>query len=189
MIIYLTPQGKSFNPNRGITIGDTQYPPKWFLDSDNQKRAGVTTKEVVEPKWDNDTQERPKQDDTGEYLQPAELPLNQAKENKLRTLRGVYEEKMQAIRSNYTKSQIDSWYKQEAEASAWVKDSSASTPFLDAMAAARGVEKAAVVQRIMYKSSAATTYTATQTGTLQSLEDAVEAATTNDELRAIKWPE
>ncbi len=80
MIIYLTPQGKSFNPNRGITIGYTQYPPKWFLDAANQKRAGVTTKEVVKPDYDPETQTLT-QDDTGEYV-VSEVSIAEAKERK-----------------------------------------------------------------------------------------------------------
>lgn len=185
--IYLTPQGEAFNPNKDITLGSTQYPAKTFLQADNRLRAGVTTKEVTEPAYDPLTQKLAR-DVAGNYS-VVDMDIDHARRNKYEAVRERYEQEMQAVRGGYSDSEIASWDKQESEARAFVADNAAATPFIDGLAQARGIAKTELVTRIIAKADAATAATAYFTGTKQKLEDDLAAATTNQDLRDVVWPE
>ena len=75
--------------------------------------------------------------------------------------------------------------KQEAEARAWLADSSASTPFVDALAAGRQMEKAELVSRIIAKADAFALASGSLTGQRQRYEDLLDAAETAEEVEAI----
>lgn len=194
--VYLDPQGKKINPNVANVVGGNQWPRRSFLKEDVRQIAGVTTKQVTVPEYDPDTQAKPVQGEDGEYAQPVDLPLEQAKQNKLNSIKSRYEQEMAVVRGDATQSEIASWDKQEQQAreyKAWVDGGEVgaepSTPFVDDLAAARGVTKDWLVGRIIVKATQASTYTATQTGIRQKLEDGLDDAATVAEVRAVTWPE
>lgn len=185
MIIYLTPQGKSFNPNRGITIGDTQYPPKWFMDADNQQRAGVTTKEVTKPDYDPLTQSL-SQDDTGEYI-ITELPLYQAKENKHQAINQERAERLQSG-ITYNGNTFDSDDKTIQRITAIFTFALADPEFISQFITADNQTVTLSNADCKALGHAAAVHEQTQVFTARQLKDAVLAAQSNDELRVIKWP-
>lgn len=185
MITYLTPQGKTFNPNRSITIGDTQYPPKWFLDTDNRLRAGVTTKEVTEPSYDPLTQSL-SQDDTGEYV-TTELPIEQAKENKRQAINQKRDEQIQSgikFKGNTFDSDDKTIQRITSIFVFALANPEFATDFITADNKAVPLSKADCIAL----GQAAAEHEQTAVFTARNLKDAVLAAKTNDKLRAIKWP-
>lgn len=113
--------------------------------------------------------------------------LADAQAAKLSDLRTAYEEDAAAVKAGYPASEVLSWDKQEREARAYQADATAATPFLDALAAERQIDKAELVSRIMAKVADYEAYVGTLTGKRQRLEDAVNAATTEAEVAAIIW--
>jgi predicted house-cleaning NTP pyrophosphatase (Maf/HAM1 superfamily) len=84
----------------------------------------------------------------------------------------------------------ESWKKQETEARAYIADSAAPTPLIDALAASRGVDKADLVSRIIVKADLFATISGQLIGKRQALEDAVNALSdkaTADDVAAISW--
>ncbi len=84
----------------------------------------------------------------------------------------------------------EGWYKQEAEARAWSADSMSATPYVDGLAAARGVPRAYLLSRILDKVALYEAAHAALTGKRQALEDAVKALPeghTVADLLAIRW--
>lgn len=67
-------------------------------------------------------------------------------------------------------SEISTWTKQESEARAYLLDSNASTPFIDAICLAREVDKSYLVGKIIEKADAYATAVGTLTGVRQKLE-------------------
>ena len=194
--VYLSTEGQMINPNQAHVINGNQWPRRSLLKESVRNIAGVTTKQVTVPDYDPDTQEKPVQGSDGEYAQPVDLPFEQAKQNKLNSIKSRYEQEMQVVRGDATQSEVASWDKQEQQAreyQAWVDagevGTEPSTPFVDDLAAARGVTKDWIVGRIIAKATQASTYTATQTGVRQKLEDEIDDATTTAQVREITWPE
>ena len=184
-IVYLTDQGKSFNPKRGITIGNTQYPPKWFMDDSNRARAGVTTKEVFQPDFDDSTQSI-SQDDTGEYVL-SELPLEKAKERRRQTINQERNERLRAgiayggnifdsddktiqrITAIFTCSLFDPDFTAE-----FITKDNKKITLTNADCKALGRAAAAHEQGVVF--------------TARQMKDSVISAKTNDDIRRIKWP-
>lgn len=69
----------------------------------------------------------------------------------------------------------ESWPKQELEAKAYSADSNAPTPYVDTLAAARGIPRAVLLGRILEKVALYETAHAYLTGLRQAKEDALNA--------------
>lgn len=109
------------------------------------------------------------------------------KREKLVEVNSAYEVALSAVKNGYPPSEILSWDKQEKEARAYLANNAAPTPFVDALANERQIDKAELVSRIMAKVNAAEVYIGTQTGKRQRLEDQIAAATTEAALALIVW--
>lgn len=128
--------------------------------------------------------------DSAEERDAANPPsLGEVKANKHAQIRRAYEAEAQAIKAGYPATEVLSWDKQEREARAYQADATAATPFLDALATAREMDKAELVGRIMAKVQAADSYIGTITGKRQKLEGLINDAQTVAELDAISWSE
>ena len=185
MITYLTPQNKSFNPNRSITIGDTQYPPKWFLDADNRQRAGVTTKDVTKPDYDPLTQSIT-QDDTGEYV-VSELPLAQAKQNKKNAINAERDTRLRAGIS-YNGYTFDSDDKTIQRITAIFTFALADPEFTSQFITADNQTITLTNADCKALGQSAAVHEQTIVFTARALKDAVIAAEDNATLRGITWP-
>ncbi len=88
---------------------------------------------------------------------------------------------------SYPEVERETWPNQQAEADAWHADNTVATPYLDAIATARGVDLAAFRQSVYDHVIQFKTTSASLVGKRQRLSDAIDAATTVDEVQAIVW--
>lgn len=92
------------------------------------------------------------------------------------------------LAAGYPEAERASWPRQEAEALAWHADGTAPTPYIDAIAAARGVAPEVLRGKVLAKALAYRAASAALVGTRQALRDALAAATTPEAVLAVAWP-
>lgn len=100
------------------------------------------------------------------------------------------EAEIAAISASYPASEVLSWSKQEGEARAYTANASAATPLLDALATARGIDKADLAARVIAKADLFAVVSGSIIGKRQALEDQVNALpgdATAADLEAIQW--
>jgi hypothetical protein len=91
---------------------------------------------------------------------------------------------------SYPTEEVRSWPQQAAEAQAWLADAKASTPWIDAAVAARGIDKAGLVNKIITKASLFASAHGQLTGKRQKLRDEIVALgerSTQQQLNEIQW--
>ena len=115
---------------------------------------------------------------------PDEL-LAQAKADKLAEINAVCQSTLEALTPTYPERELTTFDKQESEARAYLADPTASTPLLSALAAARGIELADFVGRVIAKADAFTIASGFIIGQRQALEDRLDAAQTVDDVQAV----
>jgi hypothetical protein len=116
--------------------------------------------------------------------------LNELKAARLVGISNACEQEIAALQAGYPASEVLSWAKQEAEARSYVTDPSAATPLLDALAEARGIDKAELSRRVILKADAFAQYSGATIGKRQALEDALNALpadATVEQIAAIVW--
>ena len=119
-----------------------------------------------------------------------ELPLPTLGDRKQDEIDRGYEIGMQALLAGYTPSQLLTFDKQEAEARAYLADSGAVTPYLDAATEAREISKIELAGKIVAKADSFSAASGALTGKWQRLRD--EIITHRDSgdggsLAAINW--
>lgn len=97
----------------------------------------------------------------------------------------AYQQAISEMTPGYPESEKLTFDKQETEARAWIADNSFSTPFVDALAAGRGIEKAELVRRIIIKADAFALASGSLTGQRQRYEDMLSLAKTVEDITAI----
>ena len=113
----------------------------------------------------------------------ATLPT--ARSGKLAEVNAAYTAAIAALTPTYPDDERFTFDKQEAEARAWLADNSAPTPFVDALAAGRHMDKAELVARIIAKADAFALASGSLTGQRQRYEDMLDAATTLTDVAAV----
>lgn len=86
----------------------------------------------------------------------------------------------------YPQAEIDSFYRQEAEARAWQADNNADTSMLSAIANARGVPLAVLAVKVIEKADAVSVIMGKLIGKRQQFEDRILASTTLEQLTALE---
>lgn len=94
----------------------------------------------------------------------------------LRQLMAQYESRTALIAAGYPASERESWPVQTTEARAVLSDASVDTPWIDAAATARGLERIALAKRIAAKDAAYRSIHGALTGARQRIEDAIDKA-------------
>jgi len=117
---------------------------------------------------------------------PAEV-LEEQKLAAAKRVNSGYQAELNAILSDYPDAETKTWDKQEAEARAYQADSAAPTPLIDAIATARDMDKAELVQRVIAKADAWIALSGAATGKRQALEDAIAEAETLQVVEGIRW--
>lgn len=115
---------------------------------------------------------------------PEEL-LAQAKADKLAEINTTCQSILESLTPTYPERELTTFDKQESEARAYLADATASTPLLSALAAARGIELADLVQRVIAKADAFASASGYIIGQRQALEDRLDAAQTVEDVRAV----
>ena len=81
-----------------------------------------------------------------------------------------FETALSSLTSSVPTSEVSTWTKQEQEARAYLLDSTASTPFIDAICLARDCDKSYLVAKIIDKADTYAVAVGTLTGVRQKLE-------------------
>ena len=121
----------------------------------------------------------------GALLERPEKPFSQLKIEKLNEINALYQQAIATLTPTYPDDERLTFDKQEQEARAWLADNSTSTPFIDALAAGRQMDKAELVNRIIAKADAFALASGRLTGQRQRYEDLLDAAETAEEVEAI----
>lgn len=152
------------------------------------------------PSGDVVTEGHPEQGEDGLWYQTWEVReytaeelaerLEQAKVRKQREINAAYQAELDAILADYPRAETLTWDKQEREARAWWAwhdpdgnnraGAEPATPYLDALAASRGITLLDLVQRVIAKADAWISASGSATGKRQALEDQVLAVTLAD---------
>ncbi|SFN73345.1 hypothetical protein [Nitrosospira briensis] len=122
---------------------------------------------------------------------PAIQPTaSQMKAAALVRINAAYKAAVEAQTEGYPEDEVRSWPKQEAEARAWLQDSSAPTPWIDGAAAGRGVSKVELIARIIANAVQFAPVHGQLTGKRQKLCDQICTLgdqPTQQQLDAIQW--
>ena len=117
----------------------------------------------------------------------ANLSLSDLKARKLAELSAAFAGNMAELKATYPADEIQSWFKQEAEARTHVADNAADVPLLRAMSTARGIAIDDLAARVIANADAWAALAGALIGKRQRYEDAVNAATDPATLAAITW--
>jgi len=104
------------------------------------------------------------------------------KQLKLLDIKQMYQGKIDNISKKYAPYEVESFVDQRGEWRVWHNDNNAATPIVDALAAARGVDREVLLNKIGANVIALTTIQGEQ----NALEDKIKACTTQDELDAVE---
>mgnify|MGYP006169477331 CR=1 FL=1 len=108
---------------------------------------------------------------------PAELrPAAEIAAGLRLALAAEYRRRIQVIAAGYPLSERESWPVQTEEARALEADPAAATPWIDAAALARGLDRLVLAERIRAKDDAYRQVHGLLTGTRQRIEDQIDAA-------------
>jgi hypothetical protein len=108
----------------------------------------------------------------------------------LERINTTYQDAITRIMAGYPENEIISWPKQEAEARAWLSNANASTPWIDAASASRGITKVDLVDKIMAHVALFYPLHGEFTGKRQKLRDRIAAlgeSPAQQQLDAIQW--
>ena len=125
-----------------------------------------------------------------QFLPPSRPSVDALKTRQIVDINATCETAIAAIQAGYPASEVLSWPKQEAEARSYAADPGAATPILDALAEARGIDKAELARRVILKADAFAQYSGAVIGKRQGLEDALNALpadATVEQIAAIAW--
>ena len=111
----------------------------------------------------------------------AVLSLTELKAQKISAIRAHFEGLVAGLKADAAPYEVETWAVQTAEYSAWVANNTTPTPYVSALAAARGMTLADLMAKIGAKVAGL----ATIQGMQHALETAVNAATTQVELDAV----
>lgn len=119
---------------------------------------------------------------------PAPIPtLEEAQATKLREINIGFEGAAQALTDGYPEGERLTWPVQQSEALAWALNPAVSTPYLDGLALARGIEPAEMRQLTLDQVQLFMQASQQLVGTRQRLRDEVYAAVSLSEVAAIVW--
>lgn len=176
---------KKISIDRDLIIGEgveaITYPVDTLKSAERRAEIGII--EVPDPVRPDDTYYYVTERD-GEY---ESIPKNvdHVASLKLQRVNGECESRLATIRHPYPDSEVQSWGKQEAEARAWTANNAAATPLIDALCAARGIPKAALVERIIAKADTYAAAVGALVGKRQAFEDQINALEDADNFDAL----
>ena len=124
-------------------------------------------------------------DGTIMFTPPPPEPLENMKARKLAEINTAYQQAIATLTPTYPDDERLTFDKQEQEARAWLTDNSTPTPFVDALAAGRQMDKAELVSRIIAKADVFALTSGSLTGQRQRYEDMLDVAETADAVAAI----
>jgi hypothetical protein len=127
------------------------------------------------------------------FLGRLELPahpdaeLEAAKKSRLASINMACDKELAQLAETYPSGEISSWPQQVKEAEALTIDPNTATPLLSTIAVARGLTVADLAGRVLAKAAAYSEAAGQIIGKRQALEDALDIATTTEEISIIYW--
>lgn len=118
------------------------------------------------------------------YVPPVPT-LEQTKAAKLSEINKAADAAIATLTATYPDREIATFDKQESEARAYAADPMSSTPFLSALAEARGISLPDLVERVLAKADVFAVASGSIIGQRQALEDRLDACTTLEEVQGI----
>lgn len=119
------------------------------------------------------------------YTPPPPPPASELRAKLLAALSAEYEARMQVIAAAYPPSERESWPVQTQEARALLADPDAATPWIDAAATARGLDRFELAARIVAKDEGYRVIHGALTGARQCIEDLIDAAAHAEDAEAL----
>jgi len=119
----------------------------------------------------------------------AEMKFEQAKEAKLAQINSDFTAAAAALTLGYPEAERMTWATQQAEVMAWEADENAPTPYLDGLAAARGITPEEMRQKTLEQTQLFMQASQVLVGKRQRLRDLVYEAQSPEDLDAIQWEE
>lgn len=182
----------------GLYVGSSEMPP--FAAEPNPEVATQEPLPVFDPKtqrcrrmagaWAVEQIPSPPPLSEPEPVLPT---IEQVKADLQVRVNSQYAQRMNEVALPYPQYERESWPIQLQEAQALAVDPTASTPWIDACAAQRGLECSELAQRILTKDSAYRFISGQLTGARQAHEDAIEALQDLEALRSYDvtqgWPQ
>ncbi len=117
-----------------------------------------------------------------------ERDVSQARKNALERVNATYTALVASAKEGVPEDEVLTWDIQKLEAEAWEKDNTTPTPGVDRLAEGRGMDREVLLGKILEKVRAYRESVFLATGVRQKLEDAILAAQSTAEVRAISWP-
>lgn len=114
-------------------------------------------------------------------------PLDEVRDLQLKAIDVDFEVAAQALTAGYPLTEQMTWPTQQAEALAWSKDPAAPTPYLDGIAAVRGIAPDEMRTRTLENLKAFLAGSQLLVGQRQRLRDEVLLAQTHEEVKNICW--
>ncbi len=119
----------------------------------------------------------------------AEDKFELARQAKLGEINSAFDQAASALTAGYPEAERMTWATQQQEALAWADDENTPTPYLDGLAAARGIPTEEMRQKTLQQTQLFMQASQQLVGKRQKLRDLVYEATTKAELDAIQWDE
>ena len=164
---------------RFITL-DSNGLPQYFLSGDAKKPKSaieITTEEYLKY-LEAEDQGKAFKLVNGKIVvstPPDNRSIAQIKAQAIANINAGYTAAINSLLEGYPSYLVDTFFKQEKEADAWLLDQTTATPFIDSMASERGITKADAVERIKQRAATFSEATGLLTGKQQRLVDAVNA--------------
>ena len=115
------------------------------------------------------------------------LTLPQAQDAALTRINTAFESDAAALTAGYPPTECLTWPGQQKETLEWQLDNATPTPYLDALALARGMDRLEYISRTAVKITMFKAASAALVGKRQKLADQIAAATTTAECDAVAW--
>lgn len=116
------------------------------------------------------------------------MTLEEAKEFQQLQINASFQAASNALISGYPEGERLTWPTQQSEALAWQKDTNSPTPYLDSLAASRGITQEEMRTKTLDQTLAFLNASSDAVGLRQKLRDQISACTTIEEIELIQWP-
>lgn len=122
-----------------------------------------------------------------EYDADDSLQLNASKAAKLMEINALCNDALSELASTYPSGEVQSWSQQAKEADLYAVDPTVATPILSAIADARGMTVAEMVERVAANVTAYSYASGTLIGRRLAAEDALSLAATPEQVAEVVW--
>jgi len=111
----------------------------------------------------------------------------QLQARKLDEINAAFSAAVDQLTAGYPEGERLTWAVQQSEALAWAANAQAPTPYLEGLAAARGISAEEMRQKTLAQTQLFMAASQDLVGRRQRLRDLVDAATSESDLAAISW--